>query len=383
MGLISKENLDLALDGIRRGYSKADGEIKKSLPKKLSDLDNDLYYDNKRIEFLKLTERDCVWIEDHGCFVYVGSPKLGWLKSAEDVDFEITATIDGQTESMSSWDGSFKKQFIVVGEIQVVDCDQVVIFDSGNALKGTEGVDNFSIRVYSMSQEATFSLTIYRCETKKIPRECLDVEPMVVKVTQTDGTYSADKTFAEIKAQYESGGEVYALEDYSGEIYIYHLIYTDDTLFTFTNTSYGWICCINISNDDSCGYEAYVLEDTNNKVTSLDELSSDDQYPSAKAVYDAIQAAKPDIVTPTAESTDTQAASAKAVWDMLGTGGSGTDISLGVTGASVGDIVKVKAVDASGKPTAWETEKTYSKTQIDAIMESYVNDINALVGGDA
>lgn len=61
-----------------------------------------------------------------------------------------------------------------------------------------------------------------------------------------------------------------------------------------------------------------------------------------------------DIVTPTAESTATQAASAKAVWDMLGTGGSGTDISLGLTGASVGDIIKVKAVDDSGKPTAWE-----------------------------
>ncbi len=78
------------------------------------------------------------------------------------------------------------------------------------------------------------------------------------------------------------------------------------------------------------------------------------QAADAKSVYDAIQAAKPDIVTPTAESTDTQAASAKAVWNMLGTGGSGTDISLGVTGAAVGDIIKVKAVDASGKPTAWE-----------------------------
>ena len=42
------------------------------------------------------------------------------------------------------------------------------------------------------------------------------------------------------------------------------------------------------------------------------------QAADAKSVYDAIQAAKPDIVTPTAESTDTQAASAKAVWDMLG-----------------------------------------------------------------
>ena len=79
------------------------------------------------------------------------------------------------------------------------------------------------------------------------------------------------------------------------------------------------------------------------------------QAADAKSVYDAIQAAKPDIVTPTAESTDTQAASAKAVWDMIGGGGgSGTDISLGLTGASVGDIIKVKAVDDSGKPTAWE-----------------------------
>ena len=30
------------------------------------------------------------------------------------------------------------------------------------------------------------------------------------------------------------------------------------------------------------------------------------------------------------------------------------NISLGVTGASVGDIIKVKQVDADGKPTAWE-----------------------------
>lgn len=34
--------------------------------------------------------------------------------------------------------------------------------------------------------------------------------------------------------------------------------------------------------------------------------------------------------------------------------GGGTDISLGITSAAVGDIVKVKAVDASGKPTEWE-----------------------------
>lgn len=34
--------------------------------------------------------------------------------------------------------------------------------------------------------------------------------------------------------------------------------------------------------------------------------------------------------------------------------GGGSDLSLGITGATVGQIIKVKAVDADGKPTAWE-----------------------------
>lgn len=41
--------------------------------------------------------------------------------------------------------------------------------------------------------------------------------------------------------------------------------------------------------------------------------------------------------------------------DEIKAGGvGGTDISLGVTGATVGQTIKVKAVDADGKPTAWE-----------------------------
>lgn len=37
--------------------------------------------------------------------------------------------------------------------------------------------------------------------------------------------------------------------------------------------------------------------------------------------------------------------------------GGGTDISLGITSAAVGDIVKVKAVDGNGVPTQWEAVK--------------------------
>lgn len=55
------------------------------------------------------------------------------------------------------------------------------------------------------------------------------------------------------------------------------------------------------------------------------------------------------------ESTNESVPTAKAVYDALQdiNISSGTDISLGVT-ATVGQTIKVKAVDADGKPTAWE-----------------------------
>ena len=56
----------------------------------------------------------------------------------------------------------------------------------------------------------------------------------------------------------------------------------------------------------------------------------------------------------TLEENSTLIGEAQALAETLPDAGSGTDISLGVTGASVGDIIKVKAVDASGKPTVWE-----------------------------
>lgn len=45
----------------------------------------------------------------------------------------------------------------------------------------------------------------------------------------------------------------------------------------------------------------------------------------------------------------------------------GTDISLGLTAATVGQTVKVKAVDASGKPTAWEAVDMASDGKIQEV----------------
>ena len=66
---------------------------------------------------------------------------------------------------------------------------------------------------------------------------------------------------------------------------------------------------------------------TDSVTTAVNAESTNENVPTAKAVYDALQ----NIDVP-----------------------SGTDISLNVTGATVGQTIKVKAVDANGKPTAWE-----------------------------
>ena len=60
-----------------------------------------------------------------------------------------------------------------------------------------------------------------------------------------------------------------------------------------------------------------------------------------------------------------------------GEGGGGTDVSLGLTSAAVGQIIKVKAIDESGKPTAWEAANMQSggghwETVLDTVWEQDV-----------
>lgn len=55
----------------------------------------------------------------------------------------------------------------------------------------------------------------------------------------------------------------------------------------------------------------------------------------------------------------------------------GTDISLGLTAATVGQTVKVKAVDADGKPTEWETVDIPSGSG--AVADVQING-NSIVG---
>ena len=62
----------------------------------------------------------------------------------------------------------------------------------------------------------------------------------------------------------------------------------------------------------------------------------------------------PNALTFTGAVTGSYDGSAPLSVEIPSGGGSGSDISLGLTGAAVGQIAKITAVDGTGKPTAWE-----------------------------
>lgn len=144
---------------------------------------------------------------------------------------------------------------------------------------------------------------------------------IIVKVTQ-GSTITADKTFSEISTAINSGRLVAVL--YSNCVMTpisYYNSSTQEISFAALSpaTGYTLLRKLKCTSANEWTYSENSIEHRDNLVTSVGAGSLNTKYPSAKAVYDAIQAAKPDIVTPTAESTDTQAASAKAVWDSLPT----------------------------------------------------------------
>ena len=135
-----------------------------------------------------------------------------------------------------------------------------------------------------------------------------DSKPFVVTVTYgDDGTLTADKTHAEIVAAYAAGAQINAkIVNYPGVIAPSILpLYVNnfDAVFIFSGSG--------VLNGRAM---AMTAQDFNGSWSvSLTELATPDDIPSG-----------------------------------------GTDTSLGVTGAAVGQLIKIKAVDADGKPTAWE-----------------------------
>lgn len=138
--------------------------------------------------------------------------------------------------------------------------------------------------------------------------EAGDSKPFVVTVTYgDDGTLTADKTHAEIVAAYAAGAQINAkIVNYPGvnaPCILPLYVNNPDLVFIFSGSG---------ALDGRA--MAMTAQDFNGSWSvSLTKLATPDDIPSG-----------------------------------------GTDTSLGLTGATVGQTVKIKAVDANGVPTEWE-----------------------------
>lgn len=82
-----------------------------------------------------------------------------------------------------------------------------------------------------------------------------------------------------------------------------------------------------------------------------------------------------------AKITAVDAAGKPTAWSPVDMPTGGGSIDLGLTGAAVGDIIKVKSVDTAGKPTAWENVAPplgTLKTRYDTIVDYTFNGTSTL-----
>ena len=102
-------------------------------------------------------------------------------------------------------------------------------------------------------------------------------------------------------------------------------------------------------------------ESKDNLVAAINEAakSGSESYTLPQATAEAIGGVKAD----SAEAADTQPVRIGEDGKLYTAPGD-TDISLGLTSAAVGQTIKVKAIDKSGKPTAWEAADMPSWSQI-------------------
>lgn len=163
-----------------------------------------------------------------------------------------------------------------------------------------------------------------------------------------DGSITADKTMEEIEAAYQSGYAVYCIILYSAIFVIVPVI----APLTIHRANEQYTFC-GVGTFDGKLY-SFQFELTKSGWTVLQkEIPQKSDIPAAyilpKATANALGGVKADPAT----ESDTQPVRIDGSGKLV-TAAGGADISLGLTSATVGQTIKVKVIDESGKPTAWE-----------------------------
>ena len=220
------------------------------------------------------------------------------------------------------------KSGIVISDSEPNDPDHPVWLDPD----GEVGPLDLDITGASVGQVPT----VKSVDENGVPTEWEAVElpsgAYIVNLTMgDDGSITADKTFAEIKAASDDGKVVNA--KFADAIVPLCSLIDSDAIFAMTNANSDGvftaelICTsANVWSMSQNGFDAHTLGISGASVGQIVKIKTVDS------------------------------SGVPTEWEPadMPSGGGGTDTSLGVTGATVGQTVKIKAVDANGVPTGWE-----------------------------
>ena len=154
-----------------------DYEKLENKPTKLSQFENDLYY-NKRELVLSLTKED--FVEQEGAFIYGPVPKFDWLKSVSDVGFAITLSGGETVETFTESDTSLIQQDVGTDSSQMIFCQDIgfALINGVDMATGQEG-DSFAMALYA---DAFTNFELYRVDSKKVPIEFCDTSEIEAEI---------------------------------------------------------------------------------------------------------------------------------------------------------------------------------------------------------
>ena len=188
-----------------------------------------------------------------------------------------------------------------------------------------------------------------------------------VAVTPTGSGYAAtaDKTAAEVYAAYEAGYAVYAVVKFASvdAPFDLPLVAAASALGTIV-LGFGALGSLNPTQSPQYPTVAYTGTAWMAWLGTLAKASDIPTIPTALKNPNALNIKIGNVTT----SYDGSAAKTVEIPE-----GGGTDESLGITGAAAGKIPKIKAVDAAGKPTAWEAAEMPESGPTDAQVSSAVD----------
>lgn len=176
---------DLFIDEVKPALNKhqgGGGGYSGPIPTKLSDLENDLFYNRKEL-FLNLTKNDftpCTDPDGNTEALYQGSPKLDWLTSTESIAWEVRGAFGGEELTVTSEDTpcEFHVGRTDDGGVAISYGTGIFFIESGYDYKNCDAWLSKDEYIIAISEELLyideFELKIYKFESKKIPIEFCD-----------------------------------------------------------------------------------------------------------------------------------------------------------------------------------------------------------------